>query len=342
MARGEWDPNCPFPDGLVTPVHVGTRDGPTRGQAAGAGWRRTSKGLYVPVTAPDCVGQRIIEAAARLPAGGAVTGWAALRLRGASYFDGLDPDGRTVQPVALVPGAEGSLRSDAGVRISREPLGPEEVVAVHGVPCTSARRALFDEMRRVDLRGAVVAMDMTAAARLVAVWQMEEYVAAHRRWRRATQVARALTLASESSRSPGESRLRLVWELDAGLSRPLCNQPIFDLAGRHLGTADLLDAEAGVVGEYDGAVHLGSTRRSRDLGRESGYRDAGLEYVAVVGADMHDTDGVVKRIHAAFGRAAPRRASRRWTLEEPEGWESSLTWGEELRLKEWLHGQEQW
>ena len=55
--------------------------------------------------------------------------------------------------------------------------------------------------------------------------------------------------------------MRLVWELDAGHPRPLCNVPLFDRHGRHLATPDLVDPGAGVVGEYDGAVHLTGAQR---------------------------------------------------------------------------------
>ena len=40
----------------------------------------------------------------RLPAVGAVTGWAACRLHGAAFFDGLAPDGVTPLPVPLAVG----------------------------------------------------------------------------------------------------------------------------------------------------------------------------------------------------------------------------------------------
>ncbi|QWZ08552.1 hypothetical protein KRR39_01370 [Nocardioides panacis] len=70
--------------------------GPTRGAARGRAWRRSSHGLYVPASADDDLPeQRIVEQAARLPPGGAVTGWAACRLHGAAFFDGLHTDGRT-------------------------------------------------------------------------------------------------------------------------------------------------------------------------------------------------------------------------------------------------------
>lgn len=302
-------------------------------------WRRTGLGLYVPSTvSDDVVEQRIVEQAARLPDRGAVTGWAALRLMGGAYFDGMAEGGRTRLPVPLAIGRGGTLKSGRGALVSREPLEESEIQLVHGVSCTRPLRALFDEMRRTgDPRAATVDLDMTAAARLVAAWEMAEYAAARTTWRRASVVATAVGLADERSRSPGESRMRLVWVLDAGLPPPLCNRPVFDLRGRHLGTPDLLHVEAGVVGEYDGAIHLRTGRRARDLAREGRFRGSGLEYFTLVGSDLHDRDLVVARMQATRGRALRLGLRRGWTIEPPEGWESDLSYGEELRLREWWH-----
>src|SRR5690242_3155835 len=63
-----WDPIAPPIPDLVLPVRVDPtgRDGPTRAQARGPRWRRSSPGLYVPVGTPDdLVEQRIVEAYAR-------------------------------------------------------------------------------------------------------------------------------------------------------------------------------------------------------------------------------------------------------------------------------------
>ncbi|MBW8749973.1 MAG: hypothetical protein JF565_00925 [Propionibacteriales bacterium] len=286
----------------------------------------------------ELVEQRIIEQAARLPAGTAVTGWAALRLAGGNYFDGLTDGGRSRRPVPLALGQSGTLKPGRGATVSREPLGDSEIWMLHGVRCTRPLRALFDEMRSVaDDREAVVAMDMAAAARLVAVWQMVEYWEGHSGWRRAQRVGRTLPLAEERSRSPAESRLRLFWVLDAGLPRPLCNRPVFDLDGRHLGTPDLLDLETGVVGEYDGKVHLNAGRRAKDAARQCRFRDAGLEYFEVLAPDMHDRDLVVRRMLSARNRAIEARRPRRWTVDPPDDWPTELTYGEELRWRRSLH-----
>jgi hypothetical protein len=338
---GEWGPICRPPANLVRPVGLRPVDpsGPTKGAAGGSRWRRTSKGLYVAASVSDeVVEQRILEQAMRLTRGGAVTGWAALRLAGGNYFDGLTNGGRGRLPVPLAVGPDANLSPGRGAVISREPLTDERVHEVCGIPCVGLRRALFDEMRRAgDVREAVVAMDMAAAARLVAIWQMEEYLSAHRRWRRSRIVERALSLADERSRSPAESRMRLIWVLDAGLPRPLCNRPVFDLGGRHLGTPDLLDVPAGVVGEYDGAIHLSRTQRARDTAREGRFRGGGLEYFTVLGPDMHDVPLVVDRMLASRARALELSPARRWTTDPPDDWEVDLTYGDELRLRAHLH-----
>ncbi len=336
---GEWDPRCEAPEGLVRPVAVGSPGGPTKGAAARGRWRRTSAGLYVPSTvSDDLVEQRIVEQAARLPERGAVTGWAALRLMGAAYFDGLGDGGTTRLPVPLAVGRGGTLRSGLGALVSSEPLHEAETCRIQGVPCTRPLRALFDEMRRTgDPRAATVDLDMAAAARLVAVWEMAEYAAERTAWRRSSVVSTALHWADEHSRSPAESRMRLIWVVDAGLPRPLCNRAVFDLKGRHLGTPDLLDIEAGVVGEYDGAVHLRIGRRARDIAREGRLREAGLEYFTLVGSDLHDRARAIARMVSTRDRAIRLAHPRAWTIDPPDGWEPYLSYGEELKLRAWWH-----
>ena len=289
--------------------------GPTPGQARGRSWRRTSWGLHVPASAADSPEQRAVEQSARLPPDGAVTGWAALRLAGANFFDGLEVDGRTRIPVLLAVGADTKVRGDGAATVTREPLTAEEVVVRYGVPCTRAIRALFDEMRRVaDWREAVVAMDMAAAADLVSILQMRAYAKERSRWRRARQVLHALDYASELSRSPNESRMRLVWVVDARLPAPLVNREVFARRGRLVGVADLFDPVAGLVGEYDGADHRSAGRHSRDVAREEAFRRLGLEYVKVTGPDLPRRELVVDRVLGARDRA-------RFLPPEQRAWE---------------------
>lgn len=87
-----------------------------------------------------------MEQSVRLPAGGAVTGWASCRLHRATFFDGILPDGVTLIPVPLCVGS-GQIRPDPAIRLSREPLPPDEVVVICGIACTVRIRGLFDAAR---------------------------------------------------------------------------------------------------------------------------------------------------------------------------------------------------
>lgn len=320
MPTHRWDPVATPPRTLVRPVAVDPRGitGPTRHEVRRA-WRRTSRGLWVPHSAPTGLPeQRILEQSMRLPAGGAVTGWAALRLHRAAFFDGLADDGTTPLPVPLCVGPTGNVRGDAAVTLSYERLEDDEVVVRQGVRVTTPQRALFDAMRAVVLRSSVAAMDMAAAARLVSIRRMRTYAEAHGSWRRASALFEALDLASEHSRSPRESALRLVWVLDAGFPSPLANCPVHDHDGRLLGVADLLDVEAGLAVEFDGAEHRGAARHTRDVAKDEAFRGRRLEVTRVTGIDLLDPEAVVRRLRAARGRARFEPAAQRlWVARPP-------------------------
>ena len=333
--RHRWDPICDPPKGLVRPVPIDPAGGtgPTRGKTRGKKWRNTTHGLYVPSGVdPTIPEQRVLEMSMLLPKGGAVTGWGACRLWLANFFDGLLPDGATERPVLLAMGPREHRRKRSGVTFSYDRLEPSEVVMRFGIPCARQQRALFDEMRTVaNLREAVVAMDMMAAAQVTSIARTSEYLCSRERWNGVPQVRAALSLASEHSASPNETRMRLIWELDAKLPHPLANRPVFDLSGRLLGIADLLDPVAGVVGEFDGADHRGALRHSSDVDREAGFRDHDLEFFRVTGPDIPDRARVARRMLSSRSRAkwAPER-HRLWTIEPPPGWEAELTLDEIL------------
>ena len=112
-----------------------------------------------------------------------------------------------------------------------------------------------------------------------------------------------------------------MWTLDAGLPRPLVNQPVFDRRGRLLGYPDLLDVEAGLVGEYDGEDHRRSLRHSHDVGREALFRRHGLEVTRATSWDLRDRADLCDRIRDARARCRPLPLDRRsWTLTPPPDW----------------------
>lgn len=90
--------------------------------------------------------QRIVEAAAVLPAYGGVTGWAGLRWLGGSWFEGLRRG--EILPVTLAVG-DRSIRGQPalGIATSEERLDPSELDVHLGLRVTTAMRSLFFEMR---------------------------------------------------------------------------------------------------------------------------------------------------------------------------------------------------
>lgn len=309
-----WDPIAPPVSGLVLPVRIGG-DGPTPKSARGPRWRKTSPGYYVPAhVSDDLVEQRIIEASAR---GGVVTGWAALRLHGGGFFDGLDRDGATRLPVP-VAACGARLRSRDGLDVVGDRIPPDDITVVNGILCATVERALFDEMRRIgEVREMAVAIGAACAARLTTIQRMRTYTATRRWYRDVCLCREAVELAVPDCRSPQEDRFRLLWELDAGWGRPLVNRTIVDLDGRFVATPDLLDPERGVVGEYAGADHRDIDRHEQDIAREADLRDVGLEYVEVVGRDLHHRERVIRRMEQAAARA--EGLHRRWRVFETPG-----------------------
>lgn len=322
-----WKPWVQPSESLVWPVRLdpaGVR-GPTRGQARGPRWRACARGWYVPAdTDSPAVEQRILEQAVRASAAeyGAVTGWAALRWRGAAYFDGLAPDGSS-RPVPLLTPVGGKPSRQGAAHLSACQHAPTEIEMVRGLRCATVQRALFDEVRFApSAREGAVSASMAAAAGLISIALFSEYVAHRCAWEGVPLTRAALPLATDECRSPQECRMMHVWCLDAGLPRPLLNRPVFDLQGKLLGYPDLLDVDAGLVGEYDGFHHKEGVQHGKDVAREGRFRDVGLEYFAVVGGDLRDRRLVVRRMLSARSRARFLPPGQRlWTTDPPPWWD---------------------
>jgi hypothetical protein len=245
---------------------------------------------------------------------------------GATWFSGLAPDGRTPLPVELVSMCC-DTRPQQGIAVSAERLPPREVVVVDALRVTLATQAVLFAMRYAgSLARAVIIADMAMEADLVSTHELLLFAATLSGWTGIPLARAALLLVHENSWSPQETRMRLVWILEAGFPVPLCNVPVFDRSGRHIGTPDLLDPVAGVVGEYDGDSHLELVQRGRDVRREQAFRAVGLEYFTVVATDWRDRVGLVRRMAAARSRARwePPDA-RAWTIEQPPWWTSTET-----------------
>jgi hypothetical protein len=315
--------------GLVAPVGIDPHGvaGPTEGQARGPHWRRTSRGFYVPARVDTSdVEQRIVEAAAVLPSVGGLTGWASLRWLGGTWFNGVDRFGKSPLPVDLATSYD-DIRSQPGYVVHQERLGPIELLVHDGLSTTTAVRSLCFMMRYAkNLREAVQYADMAAFSDLVSVAECTAYCLEHPGWTGIPQAREALPLVEENSWSAWETWMRLLWQIDAGLPRPLCNQPVFDLTGRHIATPDILDIESGTYGEYDGALHLPGRQRARDVARANSLSNFGLEGFTILAADIPHPEQAVQKLLDARRRARWERPStRRWTAEPPRWWKQTHT-----------------
>jgi hypothetical protein len=312
---------------VVMPVRIDPRGvtGPTPGQARGKGWRRVGKGLYVPADVdPTTTGQRIVEAWAGT--GGAATGWAALWWLYATWFNGLAGDGRTPRPVPIALGDRRQVRSRPGVALSEDWLFEDDVVVVDGLPVTVPDRSVTFEVRRArSLPRVVRIVDMAAFDDLVDIAGLEAYADRLISRDGVRLLKQALPLARENAWSPPEVDMRMEWEGTGRADVLLCNQPVFDLAGRHLLTPDLFDPVHAVAGEYNGAVHDGLAPRRRDLDREELYRRHGIEVVWMMSTDNRDVSRFVGRLHAAYQRAVGHDGDRSWTLDQPDWWVDTST-----------------
>ena len=280
----------------------------------------------MPLTVEPHATQRIVEAAARLPAHGAVTGWAALCWLEGRWFDGTGPR-MSQQPVTLALGCRHSLRPDGRILVSQELVPVEKMGRVRGIRVTSPLWSVAFEMRKARTDDdAVVAFEMAAYDDLVSVAELASFVDQALWIRQGVQRVRdLLPHLEENSWSPQEPVMRRTWE-GGGFERPRANCPVFDLNGRFVGTPDLLDVEAGVFGLYDGALHLAGEVRHADVGKEAAYRALGLEGVTMMAGDIADRDPFLQRLREAYARAGRGRAEDRlWSPTPPRWWTPTFT-----------------
>jgi hypothetical protein len=279
----------------------------------------------VPADVPMGPCQRVVEVGVLLAAYSAITGWAALAWQGGWWFDGMRADGQTHRPVPIAASRH-RMRSQAGMHICEERWDPKDVIVVDGLAVTTPVRSAWFEMRYAEsLHRAVAVLDMAAFHDLVSIEEARHFALQHPSYTGIEQCRNAIPLADENAWSPAEPPMRMLWEA-AGYPRPLTNRPVFDLAGNHLGTPDLIDPVSGVLGEYDGPIHLASGQRHRDLNRAEQFRSHGLESATMVTGDRADPTAFLGRLRGAYERAAEVPASRRrWTLELPSWWRPTFT-----------------
>lgn len=278
-----------------------------------------SRGLYVPADAPRTTSQRIVEAAARLPPYAALGGWAAAYWMGVRYLDGQRNGEDVPVPLNIADGT-GHIRAVPGALLLRTRLESKDIRIVRGLPVTLPVRIAFDGARLAEtLTEAVIFLDMMFAAGLVSPECLREFTTQNRAaWKGVGQVREALARSTTSSRSPQETRLRLIWTADAELPTPQCNVPVFTHDGNLIAIPDLLDVESGLIGEYDGEQHRELEQHTADNVREELLESHGFVVVRATRLDLRNPLLLAHRLRMGHERALRLRTARRsWTLQPP-------------------------
>jgi hypothetical protein len=292
--------------------------------------------------APSTSGDaRIAAVLAQLPRDAVVGGWSAARVHeigcpsdGLTVFDGSthweerrtavarrtlalgSETSRSAARVVVIADPASRVRFRDDARVMRSVVPADERCTPHGTPVTTVVRTAFDMARLLPFRSAVVGLDRLMHLGLLEPGELERLVDVRRGWVGVGEARKVADVIDAGSESPQESLLRLSW-LDCGLPRPSCNVVVRDVTGRFVARVDLIDPQAGVVGEYDGSWHAGAARRSDDARRQEELEGLGLTVLRATSTDMtvQGQRGFQSRLRAAYRRAASA-STRSWILTD--------------------------
>jgi hypothetical protein len=309
-------PDAGTSKGPTQPRLVRTTDAPDLGISAttlaGPLWKPAWRGVHVPHTAdlkdPDV---RLEAVGALLPDGAALGGWAALHARNVPGLDGrIGLTGKT-RSILICVGPVMLMQPRSGLIIDRARFSPAELSVCSGVPVVSPERAICQIARHNGAEYGLAVADATCRKGVTTPTRLREFVATQHRRPGVPAMRLVAQLVDPRSASMPESHLRYVWVVLAGLPVPLVNPSLVDESGVFIGSPDLLDREAGVVGEYDGATHRGLTTHTNDNNREEGFENHDLIVVRATSLDVWPRrDLLVQRIQTAQRRGLARDSSR--------------------------------
>jgi len=256
----------------------------TPGRLRGPGYRRLFPDVYVPVVPgadPPDLALRARAAYLLVEGRGALAGWAAAEVLGAS----CGPAGAAVE--VIVP--EGKQRRHPDLRVRRARVYRDEVTAIDGMAVTTARRTAFDLACALPVREAVVAVDALARVGEFDPEELHEVRSRHLGARGSARLPEVIRRADRSAGSPMETRIRLAIT-DAGLPCPVLQHRV----GPYLLDLAFVPQRVGV--EHNGSDHLKPERAVRDLAREAFLARAGWRVL------RFDAATVLRRPHIVAAR----------------------------------------
>lgn len=232
----------------------------TRKQLRGSRFHRLFADVYVSSSVTVDLALRSRGAYLLAAGRGVLGGFSAAELLGGSC-------GPADAPAELiVPGR--CQAKQAGLRVSRAVLLPDEALRPGLVCVTTPLRTAFDLARRAPLVEAVVAVDALARAGGFAPRELIAFGYRHLGARGSDQLPEVVRLANPLADSPMETRIRIGLH-DGGLPAPVVQHPVgpywLDLAYPQI--------KLGI--EYDGRDHLEPARVLRDLDRQAYFSSEG-------------------------------------------------------------------
>ncbi len=259
-----------------------------------------------------------LEAVRRLvPSDVPLGGWAALRWLGVEALDGrTGPGAATLLPITVCTGPVGRLRAHRGIVVDRSTLLEVDLVEHDGVLVTTAERSCLDVMRYLGAEEGLVAADATVRAGLTTRDRLTQALARMSGLKGVPRARLAVPLVDGRAESGPESRLRYVWVVEAGLPVPLVNPVVVERDGRFVARTDLVDPEAGTVGEYDGSQHRGLAQHTADNVREEDLEGLNLQVTRSTSLDLWPhRSRLVTRLRVAHRRGTQRdRGKDSWGL----------------------------
>ncbi|MCW2824309.1 MAG: hypothetical protein JWQ91_1226 [Aeromicrobium sp.] len=225
--------------------------------------RREFRGVYVDARVPDSRRGRLRAISLVTPDNAVVCDETAAWVRGLDVFS---PGTRHDFTPAIVVRHGGARISRPGSRGRQAIISPDDIEFVDGLYVTTAVRTVSDLLRKMYRPYALAAADAFAAAGLVVVQDVNEYVARLKGFRGIVQARSLAAIIEPKTQSPGESwqRLRM---LDAGFPPPDPQFEIVDDFGRSY-YIDLPYPDLLIGAEYDGReFHTDEAHRLHDSER---------------------------------------------------------------------------
>ena len=260
-------------------------------QLRGPRFRRLFQDVYVAAGTEVDLNVRSRAAYLLVAGRGAVGGWSAAELLGAS----CGPQDAPAEVITC-----GNRRHQPGLRVRRERVPPDELTEVAGVAVTDPLRTAFDLGRRAPLTEAVVAVDALARVHDFAPAALCALIRRHPGARGSRQLPEVIRLANPLAGSPMETRIRLAI-LGGGLPPPTLQHPVGPFR------LDLAYPAIRLAIEYDGREHLTLERARRDLDRQAYITAAGwTKVLRFPAAEVHRPAVVAHRVRGELLRYGRR------------------------------------